>query len=869
MESKKRGVQTPSTVEAIRMASASILGTTTCKGYPLGSATGSGSMMEKNSEAVALSVTPLIFSLRDEMLSSENLEILSLEWDLDRSQSQEVLPEHLIIAGGKSGEVASHVCALSWETGVIDPFRMDTYIASIAKKISDIEKAVIGNSLDYENEGLGVLRRFSDRLNNVTFVEMLDRQFQETWETQKLKPENVDIETVLTYEFRDDYSSNPPGPKIQRRKDAIFSLPEGNENALLLHLQNRLISPKGLDAITSRVPDMGRNILAELNEYAYSIEEVDIARATIAALVSFIGKDEVRPAELSELTDKSNEFVQKMSDVAEYFSKILENHSTSGSRLTIDDHEHTIKDQIEENPEALDSLQIGFAKSLLDHMMTSIRREFPVSGEIRAWELKASFSYFSAFTKRVLSYIAKDLQQFLLINSVQKVMRENLHEFRNEGEAQSSNTTELLLFQKFYSELYSLLNAIIDRISFEGIQRKEIESVIDEITNEISDEFKKIDVWDLIDFNDLAEIARTEINRRDESSETRVTNESLIALLSEFERFVSETLPDVGDTFLSKRVLRSVINSISETGTNLSQALTEIVESDSEKPVEWKKEALLWIEQLGTLTDESMSLSEQIFTFIKLGYMQLGEGVTPEAVLERTREEAKDLENDYNDLLSKWNEVCRLVDQENIPIRENNEKREAKLNEAVTLFEQDMKKHDEALEVHKQMVAAYQLENDSPDALPPSPPVKPEGLETRKTRIDAEYPLMQEKNKPPRPEPSEKMLTYTVLRDLLDKEYDRMKRSQERMEQVFTLRLRALKSEGARIAEEIKIGISTEFLEYLMSAAVRKLGRLLPRAKRAYLRDPEDSSLVYLVSYDFQGSTLSVSIGNNLLRRSL
>ncbi|MHA2424816.1 MAG: hypothetical protein ACXAEF_08515, partial [Candidatus Thorarchaeota archaeon] len=186
----KRDIQTPSTVESIRMASASILGTTTSRGYPLGSATGSGSMMEENSETVAMNITPLIFSLRDALLASENLNLLSLEWDLESSPGPEVLPETLIVAGGLSDDVASYICALSWEKGVIDPFKMDSYISTIAKKISDIEKAVIGNDLPYETEGLRVLKRFSDRFNGVTFVEMLDRQFQETWDTKKLKTEN-------------------------------------------------------------------------------------------------------------------------------------------------------------------------------------------------------------------------------------------------------------------------------------------------------------------------------------------------------------------------------------------------------------------------------------------------------------------------------------------------------------------------------------------------------------------------------------------------------------------------------------------------------------------------------------------------------
>ncbi len=61
---KRKDVQTTSTVEAIRMASASVLGTSTGLGYPIGSATGTGSMLEQHSETVAMNIAPLIFSVR-------------------------------------------------------------------------------------------------------------------------------------------------------------------------------------------------------------------------------------------------------------------------------------------------------------------------------------------------------------------------------------------------------------------------------------------------------------------------------------------------------------------------------------------------------------------------------------------------------------------------------------------------------------------------------------------------------------------------------------------------------------------------------------------------------------------------------------
>jgi len=58
MSKPDRKADAPSTVEAIRMASASVIGTTTNLGYPLGSAVGAGSMMEENSDTGVLSCCP-------------------------------------------------------------------------------------------------------------------------------------------------------------------------------------------------------------------------------------------------------------------------------------------------------------------------------------------------------------------------------------------------------------------------------------------------------------------------------------------------------------------------------------------------------------------------------------------------------------------------------------------------------------------------------------------------------------------------------------------------------------------------------------------------------------------------------------------
>ena len=102
----------PSTVEAIRMASASVLGTSTGLGYPIGSAIGVGSMLEQHSETVSMNIAPAIFTIRDTLMASEGLELLSIDWDLDRTPGPDVLPEQLVVAGGSEGGVGSHVCVL-------------------------------------------------------------------------------------------------------------------------------------------------------------------------------------------------------------------------------------------------------------------------------------------------------------------------------------------------------------------------------------------------------------------------------------------------------------------------------------------------------------------------------------------------------------------------------------------------------------------------------------------------------------------------------------------------------------------------------------------------------------------------------------
>jgi hypothetical protein len=444
-------------------------------------------------------------------------------------------------------------------------------------------------------------------------------------------------------------------------------------------------------------------------------------------------------------------------------------------------------------------------------------------------------------------------------------MRGTLQTFRAESEADGMGPTDLSLFQKFYAELYSLLTAIIDRKSFEESGASRIEALVESITQDISDEFKKIDLWDLIDFTDLAEIARIEIENYE--SDTNVTKETLAALLERFDTFVSETLPDVGDTLLSRNVFVKAINAFESENQDLPTFLKTLISLETEKPDEWMNEANFWAEELSGRIEEGMPFSNQLHTFLELAYDRLGEGATPESVLERIRTATTRFEQEYKNQVVEWEKTCQQIDQDNIPIKENNAKRSELIAEALREYEKDTTSYEEALTAYNQLMTEYESQVSPTTMQKPVEPIPPESLESRKMKIDADYPEKTEILHPPKPEQSEETLSYIALRDILDNRFTNMIRSQLQMEQVFTLKLRALKAEGARIAEDIAIGISTEFLEYLMNASLRKLGRLLPRAKRAYLRDPDDPRLVYLVTFEFLEEDLLVSVGNNLLRR--
>jgi hypothetical protein len=184
----------------------------------------------------------------------------------------------------------------------------------------------------------------------------------------------------------------------------------------------------------------------------------------------------------------------------------------------------------------------------------------------------------------------------------------------------------------------------------------------------------------------------------------------------------------------------------------------------------------------------------------------------------------------------------------------------------MNLFERQIREYQEKVEQRKTMVATVSEEGMTQLPPPPIEPVRPLSLEQRIQAIQKDNPAKHEKTFPSEPQPEPTLYYYIELRDLLYDKLTKMKERETSMEETFARRILRLQAEGMGAIGEINIGIGGDFLEYLMGSRIRGLGRLLPRISRVFLRDPKNSELLYLISYEHYEDSLTVSIGSTYLR---
>ncbi len=851
-------LSTPSTAEAISLASASVLGSTTRRGHPIGTAIGSGSMMESNSEEVALNVMPVVFSARDSLLHAEHLELLAAEWYLEGSAGSELLPEELVIAGSSFGGINTHVCVLSWEKGVVDPFKIDSHITNLSKKIGDIEQAIEANELDYERDGLLVLRRFSDRFNRVLFVDMMDRRFKGSWDSVQIKHEGSEAYLRVRSGFSEDFTSMPPSIRVLERQDIEFLASGIPWNRDAGSLSRMISTPLGIDTVTRRLPELGRSILREMNAYAYSAEELDIARSLVESLIVRVGKERVMYSDFENVLEVARQMIEDSSVILSLVTKSLEEHIQSGKVLTVPQHIDSVGEALDELAEGAGDGEV--IKSLLEQLEKSLLRTFPKENEVRAWQMRSSIRYFLTYYRRVNSYFIRDLKRYLVIGAVTEAFMLALEGFRDDLGVQDYDNVDSLLFTKFFVELVSQLRAVFDREAFESGKTSGYSELAESLGHRLMDAFEQIEIWSLVSFGDLAEIVRTQIvsEYSDSGSEDTLDEEGkrLIQRLNALELVISETLPDFVDhvssaPFMSEFLMRGL-----KSDRPGKDRLIEILRGAKSKPDEWIQEAAGWVDAFAPDTPYN-SDTELLADFLTFVHKRYGAGISAASMVERVAGEEKTLEEDFQQQLQSWQDECERIEAENAPVIARNKKRLELIAQARSNFENEQAEYEEALEEYEQHKRMdYDGVSDSPKH-----PVTPEPLDLRIARIEREYPEGIPKPIPEKPLPSEALIDCRRLRALLSDRLERMDERLHAMSTIFSKRLEQLKSEGTRRVENIKLSISDGFLDHLLDSMIRSLGKLMPRIQRVLLRDLDDSSRIHVVSYDYVEDEFIVTIG--------
>jgi hypothetical protein len=758
----------------------------------------------------------------------------------------------------------------------------------LSKKIADIESAVINNELNYELEGLTVMTQFADRLNSVLFVDMLDRRFQGSWDSLQVKPDHVDVDLVAKMVIADDFTLQPPGMKIMRRKSLDFKLPNESDDKLVAHFKRRVLTPSAIETLTKNIPETGQALLNELNYYAYAVEESEVVEGVVNALRDFLGQGEVSLADIDTLRPRIDEFMKILGESVNALEHIVEEHLSSGKSLTLENHRNALTSAVSAHDEVSSGTKKTLAMEIVGRIMNSVTREFAGSGEIRAWELKGTMRYAIAYAKRVSQYFSKELNHYLVTNAAKKAFFTALRDFKKETLQDEIGSTDLTLFDLLYAEIQAQLNAAFSKEAFEGSQYDDFKQLMDVVTRKLIDSFKTIDVWNLIGFENVAEIARKEITLQHsvtESEELTEHGKALMTLLDEFQNLVSDVIPDVADTLLSKPLVRRIIDKMLSEQTNLVSELEAAVEGASERPDEWRKEAMEWVESFKTVLDDSMTNPQALLTMLNSIHEIVGETVTPSAMVDRAKFEADQREQEYMARVQVWENVCQVIKQENEAIRAHNSKREELLAQKtqqyearVREYEVALKEYMEKLERHRADQAAQAAgaaeaadpgEYVAPTATPtppPTEPVKPLAIDAELHEIRTQYPVKEEKQHPPKPDPDPSLKYFVELRDLLQSKLDHLREREKDMEATFAKRVLRLQAEGIGAASMIGLDIGDEFVEYLMGSKVRSLGKLLPRVARVFLRDPKEDGLLYLVTFEHRVGELTVSVGNTFLR---
>ncbi len=870
-----RKISSPSTVEEIRRASAAILGYTTRNGASIGGARGVGRELSNRANDVVMSISSIFNMIYDSLLKSAQYELESIEWKIMSESSHSIIPETLLLTRGSSVESSGFLTVLEWERGIVDPRKLILDGDAITRKMNDIDIASEVSGLSDEQKQ-SVLSTFADRFATIIYSNVMDREYQEDYDSKKLRISDVDVDLEIRGTYLEDYSFRPAASILEKIDQIKLIDPFNVPSKSLQHLRTRLFGLGAIQNLAIYVPSAGREILDFINKYSYTQEEIDVIKIAIEGFMRYIDFSNLNLRNINTYVNAANEFAKELKMAIESFKDLAEEHLRSGFEGGPDEHITKLQNEIKSRGSEFDGVKRGIALLLAQTFIKSYK-VLDESNKFKAWQLKGTLIYLTSYAQKVASYFPFEIKRFLIMSMTKSIIDNIVNEIVIESD-DTSSVSDIIserLKNYFDENIFSELG----RVDYYGNFDRDPVEISLEILSRVFDKLNKLKIDDLITLEEFVDISLEKIENDKSIVDRPGVSESDIEdakrLLNEIKSRLGGISPYLLDLLSSRETISKLLDLNMNIGNSSEFASAmSIVSQDfdiSESESHDIQNLLSMFGKMNIDGDIVQILNEWI-SFVKKSSEQI---ITLEETVSPIVEKAKLLRTTYDKMIKSWEEEVQKVQEENERRRWTREK------EIQQIYENAMKK---AMEEKKKLSVELQQAKDLYQAQvraaleigeePPPQPKFPDPSSIHIPTLDEirlSYVIpdnLKDLPLPPEPRPPERLFTFEIIADVIGSLYNEISSERVKIQRKIEENIKALKDKTLPILSELGLTSKDDMIESIIEHGAKALGNLYVQCSIVRLRDKNDQSLKYIIEYEFKDGIMIMRAGNNYFRRA-
>ncbi len=870
----KKSVSSPSTVEEIRRASAAIIGYTTKDGSSIGGARGAGRELSNRAEDVVMSISSIFNFIYESLKKSSQFELESIEWKIMSESSHRIFPETLLLTRGSSLETSGFLTVLEWERGIVDPRKLILDGDAITRKMNDIDIASELSGLS-EDQKLSVLSTFADRFATIIYSNVMDREYQEDYDTRKLRITDVDVDLEVQGSYLEDYSFRPAASIVDKIDNITFLNPFKVKSKALQHLRYRLLGLSAIQNLAVYIPSAGREILEFINKYSYTQEEIDIIKIAVEGFMRFIDFSNLKLTTLDTYFKAANEYAEEFKSASESFKDLVDEHLRSGFEGTPEDHINKLQEEIKSRGSEFDGIKRGIALLFAQNLIKSYK-VLDSSNSFKAWQLKGTLVYFTSYAQKVASYFAYELKRFLIM-SMTKAIIDNITE-NIQPSFEDTQSVHDIISDRLKNYFDENIISELGRVDYYGQFNKTPVEISLNILSRVFEKMNSLKIDDLITLDEFINISLDKIENDssivDKPGVSAADIEDAKTILNEIKARLSGVSPHILDLLSSRETISRLldlnmdIKSSSEFVSAMSIIAQDFDVSESEMH---DIQNLLDLFGKTNIDGELLTVLNEWFAFLKNSSEQI---ITLEDTVTPILQKAKLLRTTYDKLIEAWEAEVQKVQQE------NEKRRWAREKEIQQIYETALKKAmDEKQKLSVELQQAkelYQAQVRAALEIGEEPPPEPEFPDPSSVHVPtldevrASYVVPEELKDLPLPKeplPPERLYTFEIIADVIGNLYNEISSERIRIQREIENKIKLLKENKLPVLSELGLTSKEDMIASIIEHGAKALGNLYVQSYVVRLRDINDHDLKYIIEYEFKDGKMIMRAGNNYFRR--